>query len=226
MVDADTQPRRERVLDLLMNLTQNSKRFVRPSALDFFRACSCFFVSIILLVFAPSIIKTQDLPAKIRGYRIHKANISVLTVNEPSLAKNAPEARVTIGDPSVSDISLTGLTLEVPAEIIASGQSGKVDFLTFQNFRVNGLTVEVEEYTESFEFKKEQLVELPAPAKIYLRADRLLRGALKEMTESKDEWTITGRIFVFGKFRKMGMSFKRVVPVDISIKIKNPLIGL
>ena len=150
----------------------------------------------------------------------------MVTSDQPSLAKNSPEARVTIGDPSVSDISLTGLTLEVPAEIIASGQSGRVDFLTFQNFRVNGLTVQVEEYTESFEFKKEQILELPAPAKIYLRADRILRGAWKEMNESKDEWTITGRIFVFGKFRKMGMSFKRVVPVDISIKIKNPLIGL
>jgi hypothetical protein len=84
--------------------------------------------------------------------------------------------------------------------------------------------VEVAEYKDSFEFKKERLVELPAPAKIYLRADRLLRGAWKEMKESKDEWTITGRVFVFGKFRKMGFSFKRVVPVDISVKIKNPLI--
>jgi hypothetical protein len=191
--------------------------------LGFARPC-LFILPVFLFLFNINI--AQDLPDRIRGYKVHKANVSVLTVNQPSQPKDIPEARVTIGDPSVSYISLTGLTLEVPAEILASGQSGKVDFLTFQNFRVNGLTVDIEEYKESFEFKKEQLVELPAPAKIYLRADRLLRGAWKEMTESKDEWTITGRIFVFGKFRKMGMSFKRVVPVDISIVIKNPLMGL
>jgi hypothetical protein len=208
-----------------MGINRNSEQTTSPAKRAFFRACSWLFVVPVFLLLLNSVIG-QELPDKIRGYKVHKANISVLTANQPSPAIDAPEARVTIGEPSVSDISLSGLTLEVPAEIIASGQSGKVDFLTFQNFRVNGLTVEVEEYRDSFEFKKEQLVELPAPAKIYLRADRLLRGAWKEMTESKDEWTITGRIFVFGKFKKMGMNFKRVVPVDISIKIKNPLIDL
>jgi hypothetical protein len=50
-----------------------------------------------------------------------------------------------------------------------------------------------------------------------------LRGAVRELKDSKEEWSVTGRVFVFGKFKKFGFNFKRVVPVEINIKIKNPL---
>lgn len=44
-----------------------------------------------------------------------------------------------------------------------------------------------------------------------------------DKTAAKDEWTVTGRVFVFGRFKKFGFDFKRVVPVEINLKIKNPL---
>lgn len=172
----------------------------------------------------------QDLPKEIRGYKVHKAKISVVNQNEKtSVSKSGKndesEALVNVSTPELVEVSLTGITLELSAEIEASEQSGKVDFLTFYDFRVNDLAVDVEEYKESFEFKKNQKIALPKPIKIFVGAGQTLRGALAEFNESKTEWTVTGRIFVFGHFKKAGFSFKRVVPVEINLKIENPLRG-
>ena len=165
----------------------------------------------------------QNLPGKIRGYKVYDAKISVKTESDKTETKGVSEAFVKIGEPEIADISLTGVTLEISAEVSGLEQSGRVDFLTFHDFRVNDLPVKVEEYKESFSFNKNQTVILPKPARIFLETSQVLRGALKERKESNEEWRVTGRVFVFGKFKKFGFSFKRVVPVEINIKIKNPL---
>ena len=171
----------------------------------------------------------QDLPSEIRGYKVYKAKISVKNEGDKNSksakteAKDKSEAIVKVGEPEVVDVSITGITLELSAEIDALEQSGTVDFLSFKDFRVNGLKVEVEEYRESFEFKKNQTAILPKPVKIFVGAGQTLRGAVQEMKNSKDEWTVTGTVFVFGRFKKSFLKFKRVVPVEINIKIKNPL---
>ncbi len=171
---------------------------------------------------------TQNLPKEIRGYKVHKAKISVVNQNEKtSVSKSGKsdesEAFVKVSAPELIEISLTGITLELSAEIEALEQSGKVDFLAFYDFRVNDLAVNVEEYKESFEFKKNRKIALPKPIKIFVSAGQTLRGALAEFNESKTNWTVTGRIFIFGHFKKAGFSFKRVVPVEINLKIENPL---
>ncbi len=166
---------------------------------------------------------SQDLPGKIRGYKVYKTAVSIKTPGEKNPPESKFEAVVTIGEPELVDISLSGMTLEISAEINALEQSGKVDFLTFTDFRVNGLAVEVEEYKNPFEIKKNQPVVLPKPARIFIDMTRTLRGAVNELKNSKDEWQVTGRIFVFGKFKKFGLSFKRVIPVEINLRVKNPL---
>jgi hypothetical protein len=192
----------------------------------FFRIPSLFLkisVSLCLCgLFAFSAI-AQDLPDKIRGYKVYDAKISVKTESDKTETKGASEAFVKIGEPEIAEISLTGVTLEISAEVSGLEQSGRVDFLTFHDFRVNDLPVKVEEYKESFSFNKNQTVILPKPARIFLETSQVLRGALKERKESNEEWRVTGRVFVFGKFKKFGFSFRRVVPVEINIKIKNPL---
>ena len=187
----------------------------------------CFFLKISVSLclcglFALSAI-AQDFPDKIRGYKVYDAKISVKTESDKIETKGASEAFVKIGEPEIADISLTGVTLEISAEVSGLEQSGRVDFLTFHDFRVNDLPVKVEEYKESFSFNKNKTVILPKPARIFLETSQVLRGALKERKESNEEWRVTGRVFVFGKFKKFGFSFKRVVPVEINIKIKNPL---
>lgn len=180
------------------------------------------FCAIFLLLFSVSAF-SQKLPNKIRGYKVYKTKISVKTDKEKSKEKTDAEAIVKVGDPELRDFSLTGITLEFSASVEGIEQSGKIDFLTFEDFKVNNLDVEIEEYKHSFEMKKNEKVFLPKPVKVFLRTDRALRGALKEWKDSKKVWNVTGRIFVFGKFKKFGMNFKRVVPVEINIRIENPI---
>jgi len=188
-------------------------------------ATSVLFATVFICAIS---VLTQDLPKEIRGYKVYKTKISVKNQNEKNgVSKSGKddesEAFVKVSVPELSEISLTGITLELSAEIEALEQGGKVDFLTFHDFQVNGLAVNIEEYKESFEFKKNQKIALPKPIVIFVGAGQTLRGALAEFNESKTEWTVTGRIFVFGRFKKAGFSFKRVVPVEINLKIENPL---
>jgi len=183
-----------------------------------------FVCGLFLLSFSFS--SAQELPKKIRGYKVQNAKISI-KANKANAgkteAKDKSAVSVKIGEPELIDISLTGITFKISAEMESSEESGTVDFLTFDDFRVNDLKVAVEEYKESFEFKKNQTIALPKPIEIFVGTSQTLRGALKEMKDSKDEWTVTGRIFVFGQFKKSFLKFKRVVPVEINLKIKNPL---
>jgi hypothetical protein len=66
---------------------------------------------------------------------------------------------------------------------------------------------------------------MPKAATIFIPACQILNAAWNEVSGSKKEWIVTGRVFVFGKFRKLGFSFKRVVPVEVKLMINNPLRG-
>ena len=205
-----------------------TKKYIFGRSFAFSHFCLQTFVFLRfcgLILLLSFLANAQNTPDKIRGYKVYDAQISVKTESNKTETKDKTEAFVKIGEPELIDVSLTGITFELTAEISAVGQSGAVDFLTFHDFRVNNLPVEIEEYKEPFAFKKNQPLRLPKPVKIFLGAAQTLRGAMKELKDAKNEWQVTGRVFVFGKFKKFGFSFKRVVPVEINIKIKNPLRG-
>jgi hypothetical protein len=165
----------------------------------------------------------QDLPDEIRGYKVQKADVKIKGGNERRDDKDKSEAYVKVGDPSLAETSFSGVTIEISPEIDSLEHSGKVDFLTFHDFKVNGMPIEIKEYNESFEFKKNETIRLPKPIKIFLSTAQTLRGAVNEARDRKEEWDVTGRVFVFGRFKKWGFNFKRVVPIDVNIKIKNPI---
>ncbi len=168
-------------------------------------------------------IHAQNLPDEIRGYKVYNAKISVTNQVDKKYENDKSNAFARLTEPQLVDTSLTGLTFEISAEIDALDYKGKIDFLTFRDFKINGLNVNVEEYTNSFEFKKNQTITLPKPIKIFLGTGQFLKGALGEVTDSKEDWVVTGKVFVFGKFKKSGFNFKRVVPVDVNVTIKNPV---
>lgn len=176
----------------------------------------CLVSFLLLSTFAFS----QDLPKTIRGYPVHRQSVAVAI----NAADDRSDVKVKIGEPVLTDVALAGVSFELPAEITSARQSGEVDFLTFHDMKVNGVAVEVEEYKHPFEFRKTEAVTLK-PAKIFLPTSQLLRATWREMRESKKEWTVKGRVFVFGRFRKLGFKHRRVVPVDVEFKIKNPLAG-
>jgi hypothetical protein len=157
----------------------------------------------------------QNLPSKIRGYKVYKKAVSVT-------AANGPTGSLKISTPSVEDVSFSGVKVAVTVGIDGVSETGRVDFLTFHDFKVNDIPVTIDEYNEPFRFQKGQTVSLPKPLGINVGAVELLDAARKGTDAFRSEWTITGRVLVFGKFKKYGMQFRRVVPIDIDLKIKNP----
>ena len=164
----------------------------------------------------------QDYPDEIRGYKVQKTKISVRNVGEKTNDRDDSEAFVTLGEPRVSDVGLTGITLEIAVEMSAVEYKGKVDFLTFKDFKVNGMSVDIAEYQHPFKFEKNKKIMLPEPIKIFVNTPRSVLGTLGQIVKPKEAWDVTGTVFVFGKFKKIGFNFKRVVPVPVNIKIKNP----
>ncbi|HEX9962687.1 MAG TPA: hypothetical protein VGB00_17275 [Pyrinomonadaceae bacterium] len=168
--------------------------------------------------------KAQDLPGEIRGYKVHKAKVSVQTENGGNDASSEDfSVAVNFDEPKLVNVSPLGTTFEVYAEMTVFNLSGKIDFLTFRDFRVNNLSVEIEEYKASFEIEKNKPAHLKKPIKIFVGTTQTIKGGLKEIFRSETEWRVTGRVFVFGRFKKMGFKFKRVVPVEVNLKIVNPL---
>lgn len=160
---------------------------------------------------------------EIRGYKFHDAHLKVANSAGCDSRSSGFNAFVSIGAPKPDNISLTGLTIEVPVSICSIEYSGHVDFLTFRDFQVNGLAVDVEEFRFPFQFSKNAVVRLPNPVRVVIGGQNILKTAYRELVATKTEWSIAGTVLVFGKFKKVGFTFKRVVPVRIEIKIRNPL---
>jgi hypothetical protein len=162
-------------------------------------------------------VSAQELPKKIRGYTVHKEQIAITEDTDP----NGP--LLSVGEPGLADVTLSGITFELPLSFNSPDQSGKVDFLTFHEFRVNGIPVTIGEYDQPFAFRKNEVVQLGSPISVFLPTGRLIQAAWLEMHDSKDDWKVEGRVFVFGRFRKFGFYHKRVVPIDIDLLVKNPV---
>jgi hypothetical protein len=165
----------------------------------------------------------QTYPDKIRGYKVHKAKVTVRTPDANVPDSGGSSADIIVGKPKIDAVGFTGMTFEVGAEVTSSDESGKVEFLTFSDFRVNGITVDVEEYKAKFEFKKGDRIVLPQPARVNISTLNMARAARNELLDPKKKWRLTGTVFVFGKFKKFGFSFKRVVPIVIDTMVENPV---
>ena len=177
-----------------------------------------------VLVLSALCLTAQDLPGKIRGYKVHKTNVNIVTSTDKTADESGENAFVKMGVPTLADLGLYGATIAVGAEIASGGQNGRIEFLMFRDFRIGGIPVEIEEYHEPFTFKKSETVTLPKPIRVSISVFSLPKAVYQEWTDNRDELEVTGTVFVFGKFKKMGFEFKRVIPVKIDMKIKNPLL--
>jgi hypothetical protein len=166
-------------------------------------------------------------PKEIRGYKVELAKVELkkqnAKVDDSRDETDDDDALIQLGEPKVTSLSPLGIGLEVPVTVAAVKQGGRVDFLTFEEMTVNGTTVTVNEYLHSFDLPTREPVTLPAPVSIYISTPRALLGALGEWNKPKDVWPVTGRVYVFGRFKKFLFKFKRVVPVELDLSFKNPL---
>jgi hypothetical protein len=168
-------------------------------------------------------------PKSIRGYKIEHARIvvskqtDVKTRGEVSPDPSTADAYVSLGDPKVVRITPLGITFEIPVVLSGLKEGGHVDFLSFKDVVVNGTPVEVEDYTNQFDLPNEGRFDLPSPVRVYLSTPHAVIGAIDEWSDSKLVWNVSATVFVFGRFRKFLMKFKRAIPVEVQADIKNPL---
>jgi hypothetical protein len=173
----------------------------------------------------------RDYPKEIRGYKVERAKVEIKGPRgskkegeavAPAAASDA-EALIEFGEPHVSRVTPLGITLEIPVTVAALKQGGHVDFLTFEDMVVNGTPVTIDDYNHPFELPTSKPALLPEPITIYISMPRALLGAVGEWNQPKAVWPVTGRVYVFGRFKKFLFTFKRVVPVELNVSFANPM---
>jgi hypothetical protein len=169
--------------------------------------------------------ESRSYPKEIRGYKVERATVepkrSDSKKNDPLLA----DGIITFGDARVAKISPLGVTLEVPIVVAPVKQKGRVDFLAFDDMTVNDTSVEVDDYYYSFELPNDHPLTLSRPLSIFVAMPSALVGAVVEWASPRETWPVTGVVYVFGQFKKFLFPFKRVVPVELSLQIRNPLLN-
>jgi hypothetical protein len=181
-------------------------------------------VFMLILVITPALAQTRTYPDKIRGYKVER---TVVEMKKPEGQSNVNDSDVDslikLGDPKVARMTPLGITFEVPIVVAPVKQSGHVDFLVFEEMVINGRSVDIDEYQHEFELPNKKPATLNSPLRIFIYLPSALLAVLGESAESKETWPVTGRVYVFGKFKKSIFSFKRVVPVELNMTMRNPL---
>ena len=204
-------------------------------------------ISCIVLVFvsgATAVLpQSRSYPKEIRGYKVERTVVEVKkpekknpksgnasTQNDganPDDSGANSEADVDelirFGEPRLTRATPLGITFEVPIVVSPVKQSGQVDFLMFEDMVVNGTSVDIDEYHHKFDLPNKDSLTLREPLRFYIYLPSALLAALGDWSDTKETWPVTGRVYVFGKFKKSIFSFKRVVPVELNLTMRNPL---
>jgi len=169
---------------------------------------------------------------KIRGYKVERAVVEVkkqqkkskdMTADQQRSSESETDALIRFSDAQLARVTPLGITLEIPIVIAPVQQKGHVDFLVFDDMVVNDVPIQMEEYRSSFDLPNKERLTLPEPLRLYIYLPSAVLAAIDEWSSSKERWLVTGRAYVFGTFKKSGFSFKRCVPLELNITIRNPL---
>ncbi len=211
-----------------------------------FKRFALIACGLLLVVATPTtaLLQTRTYPKEIRGYKVERTVVEIKKPETKSSGKdqrqrensssdgpNSPEsnaesdvdALIKLGPPQLARVTPLGITFEVPIVVSPVKQSGHVDFLVFEDMVVNGTSVDINEYDHAFDLPNKQPLTLREPLRFYIYLPSALLAALGDWSDSKETWPVTGRVYVFGKFKKSLFSFKRVVPVELNLTMRNPL---
>ncbi len=185
--------------------------------------------ALVLLACLPAMAQTPSYPKEIRGYKVERAVVDVKKEQKKSSRAGAvadpvdPDNLIQFGDPELASVSPLSIGLEIPMIVAPVEQKGHVDFLMFEEMVVNGTTVHIDEYRHAFELPNKERSTLRQPLKFYIYLPSALVAAIDEWSNSKETWLVTGRVYVFGKFKKSVFTFKRCIPVELKFMMRNPL---
>jgi hypothetical protein len=204
---------------------------------------ACLFVTLLPAVSA----QTRSYPNEIRGYKVERTAVEVKKP-EPkgkSSGKDKPQSNsqgstkttnetanpdaadvdqlITFGRPHLASVTPLGISFDVPIVVAPIKQSGHVEFLLFEDMRVNDHSVEIDEYHRAFDLPSKRALTLGEPLRFYIYLPVAALAAVDEWNNSKETWPVTGRVYVCGKYKKFLFSFKRCVPVELNLAMRNPL---
>ena len=204
------------------------------------RRAKTILIALVLLS-ASAAVRSQsaNYPKEIRGYKVQRAAVEMKASKSSSPDNSSDSASasgsqqtsddvdqlITFSTPELARVTPLGITFDVPVVVAPVKQSGHVHFLLFEDMTVNGHSVEINEYTHTFDLPNKQPLTLRDPLRFYIYLPIAALAAADEWSNSKEMWPVTGRVYVCGKFKKSIFSFKRCVPVELNLKMRNPLRG-
>lgn len=159
-------------------------------------------------------------PPELRGYKVDR--VAVEPQNSSKTAVRSDQL-IRFGKVRVARVTSAGVTLELPIVVAPVKQKGQVDFLVFEDIVVNGMPVRIDEYHRRFELPNRKELILKEPLKFFVTLPNAMLAALGEWANSQEKWRVTGRIYVFGRYKKFLFNFKRTVPIELDLMITNPL---
>jgi len=180
--------------------------------------------------------QTRSYPKEIRGYKIERTAIEIKKpdsrnrnpnnngeTEEQNLSESDVDALIQFGQPQLARVTPLGITFKVPIVVAPVTQKGRVDFLMFEDMSVNDTSVQIDEYQRAFDLPNKKPSTLRDPLSFYIYLPSAVLAAIGDWRDSKEMWPVTGRVYVFGKFKKGLFSFKRCVPVELNLTMRNPL---
>jgi len=208
---------------------------------------SIAWLLVLLTVATTAFAQTRPYPKEIRGYKVERAVVEMASTdnkiqssNKTSQSENAGASNpnqnspqtdsdakvdqlITFGPPELGRVTPLGVTLDIPIVVAPVKRSGHVDFLLFEDMTVNHHSIEIDEYHRAFDLPNKRMLTLREPLRFFISTPVAALAAVDEWSNSKETWPVTGRVYVCGKFKKFLLTFKRCVPVELELTMKNPL---
>src|SRR5262245_54948166 len=144
--------------------------------------------AIILMVMTAALAQTRSYPDKIRGYKVERTVVEMKKPEGQSNGNPDPDvdSLIRLGDPKLANVTPLGITFEVPVVVTPVKQSGRVDFLVFEDMMINGRKVAIDEYRHNFDLPNRKPATLDAPLSVYIHMPSALLAAIGEWSESKE----------------------------------------
>lgn len=204
----------------------------------------CLLILLVLLSTLVALAQQNDdtnrpMPKEVRGYKIHRAQVEMKKSGESKQKKSDKKSEkekferdeydetepllVRLGEAELVGVTPLGVTLDVPVIIAPVNHQGDVDLLVFEDMRVNGTPVTLDDYVHPFKLPNKEPLTLVPSVRIFVSTPQAVLRTIDDVFNSKEVWPVTGRIYVCGNFKKFMFTFKRAVPVELQTSIKNPL---
>ncbi|MBI4469258.1 MAG: hypothetical protein HY650_08065 [Acidobacteria bacterium] len=158
-------------------------------------------------------------PTKIDGYQVYRPD-----KDEAGVIEFYDLIDITGVTPRqlTTDSLTVGLRIVLhPVEI-----SGEIEVLRFEDMKLNGVPFQIAEVRSTFPLPAKEPKPLPEDLALTVRFSEVGPALLRNLLEPDKDLMIEGNALIFGRFRKFGIPFKRVVPVELKTRRPSPLAGM